>query len=103
LVFGSVAINGGFQSGSDELGFTNSDQQRFGPDSGRPFLRHFVPFLPPGATATLPQWQEAFRAVTFRNSSGAPSTAARTISFVFNDWCPGQRRRMPASRSRSPR
>jgi hypothetical protein len=37
-------------------------------------------------TATLEQWQAALRAVTYRNSSDAPTTAtARTISYVVND------------------
>ena len=38
-----------------------------------------------GSTATLAQWQAAFRAVTYANSSDAPSTAARTVSYTIND------------------
>jgi sugar lactone lactonase YvrE len=38
-----------------------------------------------GGTATLAQWQAALRSVAYRNSSSAPTTAARTISFVVND------------------
>ena len=38
-----------------------------------------------GGTATTAQWQAALRAVTYANSSDAPSTAARTVSFTVND------------------
>ncbi len=38
-----------------------------------------------GGTATLAQWQAALRSVAYRNSSDAPTTAARTISFVVSD------------------
>ncbi len=38
-----------------------------------------------GATATLAQWQATLRAVTYRNSSDAPSTATRTVTFTAND------------------
>lgn len=36
-------------------------------------------------TATLAQWQAALRAVTYENSSQAPTTADRTISFTLSD------------------
>src|SRR5690606_27747488 len=39
----------------------------------------------PGTAATLAQWQEALRAVTYSNTSSTPNTANRTISFVVND------------------
>src|SRR5258706_4079029 len=38
-----------------------------------------------GSTATLAQWQAAFRAVQYSNSSDNPSTSARTVSFSVND------------------
>ena len=38
-----------------------------------------------GGTATLAQWQAAFRAVQYSNSSDNPSTSARTVSFQVND------------------
>src|SRR5260221_763767 len=38
-----------------------------------------------GGTATLAQWQAAFRAVQYSNRSDNPSTAARTVSFTVND------------------
>src|SRR5258708_15587481 len=38
-----------------------------------------------GSTATMAQWQVAFRAVQYSNSSDNPSTAARTVSFTVND------------------
>src|SRR5207244_4230041 len=37
------------------------------------------------ATATLLQWQSALRSVTYMDTSDAPGTANRTISFVVND------------------
>ena len=38
-----------------------------------------------GATATLAQWQAALRSVTYTNTSDAPDTTNRNVSFVVND------------------
>ena len=38
-----------------------------------------------GATATLVQWQTALRAVKYTNTSDAPNTTARTVTFVVNE------------------
>ena len=38
-----------------------------------------------GATATLLQWQNALRAVSYTNSSDTPDTGTRTITFQAND------------------
>ena len=37
------------------------------------------------ATATLAQWQTALRAVTYTNTSDAPTATARTVTFVTSD------------------
>ena len=38
-----------------------------------------------GRTATLAQWRAALRAVKYFNTSDAPTTTARTVTFVVND------------------
>lgn len=87
LASATVSITGGFQPGADVLAFLNTNATLYGNiavssyDSGTGVLS----LVSPGATATLTQWQNALRAVTFENTSEAPTTTDRTVSFVAND------------------
>src|SRR5262249_26251354 len=101
LASATVAIVGNFQSGEDVLAFPSDGLDRaHSPGSSRPGPG--VLALPPAtATATLAQWQAALRAVTYADSSDAPVTADRPVSFVLNDGTDAGRPR--PRRSPSPR
>lgn len=82
----TVAITGSFQSLEDLLSFTNTSATTFGNiagsyNSGAGFLT----LTSSGSTATLAQWQAALRAITYNNSSNAPNTATRTVTFTATD------------------
>lgn len=85
LASASISVAANFAAGQDVLGFTANPASMgnisgtYAPASGVLSLNSA------GATATLAQWQEALRAVTYQNSSGNPSTAARGIAFAVND------------------
>ena len=84
LASATVSITGNFASGQDVLGFINGPGMgnisgSYNPATG------VLNLTSAGATATLAQWQTALRAVTYLNSSDAPSTLARTVRFVVND------------------
>ncbi|MBU3055927.1 DUF4347 domain-containing protein [Pseudomonas indica] len=79
----TVAITGNFASGQDVLAFTN-DGSTMGNISAS-YATGVLSLTSAGGTATLAQWQAALRSVTYSNSSEAPSTANRTISFTVND------------------
>ncbi|MFN9587779.1 MAG: beta strand repeat-containing protein [Pseudomonadaceae bacterium] len=86
LASATVSITGGFQSGADVLAFTNDGSSSMGNitasyDAGTGVLT----LSSAGASATLAQWQAALRSVSYSNSSDAPSTTDRTISFTAND------------------
>ena len=74
-----------FVTGQDVLGFT-ANASTMGNIAGTYNATTGVMSLTSsGNTATLAQWQAALQAVTYSNSSDAPSTLARTISYVVND------------------
>ncbi|MES2821622.1 MAG: Ig-like domain-containing protein [Pseudomonadota bacterium] len=82
----TVSITGNFVSGQDVLAFTNDNAATFGNiaasyNAGTGVLS----LTSAGATATLAQFQAALRAVTYTNTSDAPTTSNRTVSFVAND------------------
>jgi Ca2+-binding RTX toxin-like protein len=86
LASATVAITGNFHAAEDVLAFTNSSSTIFGNvvgsyNSGTGVLT----LTSSGATATLAQWQAALQAVTYADSSDAPNTALRVISFTAND------------------
>ncbi|WP_068618272.1 S-layer homology domain-containing protein [Paenibacillus tuaregi] len=81
----TVSLTGNFHSGQDVLGFSN-DGTTMGNivgsyNSGTGVLT----LTSSGATATLSQWQGALRSVTYSNTSIAPNTLTRTISFSVSD------------------
>lgn len=83
LASATVTISESFQLGEDVLGFTSG---AFGNILGSYNAGTGVLTLTSeGATATVIQWQDALRAVTYSNSSQDPTATNRTISFVVND------------------
>lgn len=84
LVKATVAITGNFKAAEDSLAFTNDGSM--GNISGSYNSETGVLALTSaGATATVAHWQAALRAVTFGNSSEAPSTLERTVTFSMNN------------------
>ncbi|MDE1714002.1 Ig-like domain-containing protein (plasmid) [Chromobacterium amazonense] len=86
LASATVSITGNFHSGEDALAFSNTSSATFGNivgsyNSGTGVLT----LTSSGATATVAQWQAAFRAVTYTDTAITPNNATRTISFVVND------------------
>src|SRR5438445_5587212 len=85
LTSGSVSITGGFASAEDVLSFTNVPATMGNIAGAYNAATGVMTLTSAGGTATLAQWQAAFRAVQYSNSSDNPSTAARTVSFTVND------------------
>ncbi|MCD1638529.1 DUF4347 domain-containing protein [Pseudomonas stutzeri] len=81
----TVAITGNFASGQDVLAFTNDGSTMGNISASYNAATGVLTLTSAGGTATLAQWQAALRSVTYSNSSDAPSTANRTISFTVND------------------
>jgi len=84
LASATVSITGNFQSG-DVLSFINDGSTMGNITATYDAGTAAMTLTSADATATLAQWQAALRSVTYGNSSDAPSTANRTISFVAND------------------
>ncbi len=74
----TVSITANFQSGEDELDFTNQLGITGSYNSGTGVL---------SLTGTAPpaDYQTALRSVGYRNTSATPSTASRTVSFQASD------------------
>src|SRR6185369_12601871 len=85
LASGTVSITTNFAVGQDVLGFTNVPATMGNIAGVYNAATGVMSLSSAGATATLAQWQAAFRAVTYSNSSDNPSVAARTVSYVVND------------------
>jgi hypothetical protein len=82
----TVAITGGFQSGKDELSFTNDGvtmgniaEQSYNSATG------VMTLTSSSASATLAQWQSALQSVTFTNTAVTPDNTTRTIGFTATD------------------
>jgi hypothetical protein len=81
-----VSITGNLHSGEDVLAFSNTSSTLFGNISGSySALTGVLSLSSSGATATLAQWQNALRAVTYTDTSVTPNTATRTVSFSVSD------------------
>ncbi|MDO9354561.1 MAG: Ig-like domain-containing protein, partial [Solirubrobacteraceae bacterium] len=74
----SVAITANFASGQDVLSFTNTANITGSYNGGTGVLTL-------SGTDTVAAYQAALRAVRYANSSDAPSTAARTITYSARD------------------
>ncbi len=81
----TVSITGNFQPGADVLIFVNDGSTMGNITASYDAGTGVLTLTSAGATATLAQWQAALRSVTYSNSSDAPGTANRTISFIAND------------------
>jgi Ca2+-binding RTX toxin-like protein len=84
LAAARVAINN-FSAG-DVLAFTNNDSAAFGNISASyDSVNGELTMTSAGATATLTQFQNALRAVTFTSTSEDPNSNNRTLSFRADD------------------
>ncbi|QBR02983.1 DUF4347 domain-containing protein [Paraburkholderia pallida] len=78
---GTVSITGNFVSGEDMLGFTGN-ASLYGDITGSYNAATGVMTLTSASgTATIAQWQSAFRAVTYTDTAVTPYAATRTMSF----------------------
>jgi CSLREA domain-containing protein len=75
---GFVSITASFQSAEDSLGFTNQNGISGSYDSGTGVLTL-------SGTATLAHYRTALGSVTYTNTSDAPSSATRTVTFGVLD------------------
>src|SRR5439155_1057148 len=82
----TVQITGNLHSAEDVLAFTNTSVTNFG-DITASYVAGsgLLTLSSSGASATLAQWQNALRAVTYTDTSDTPDTGARTITFQAND------------------
>jgi hypothetical protein len=78
LTGATVTISGNYASGQDVLAFTDQLGITGSWDAGTGVLTL-------SGTTTVANYQTALRSVTYENSSDAPSTLPRTVSFVVND------------------
>ncbi|WP_323814972.1 putative Ig domain-containing protein [Cellvibrio sp. NN19] len=85
LASATVSITTGFATAEDVLAFTNDGATMGNIAASYDAGTGVLTLTSSSATATLAEWQAALAAVTYTNSSDAPSTATRTISFVVND------------------
>ena len=73
-----------FVAGQDLLSFTN-DGATMGNIAVASNLSGVLTLTSAGSTASTAQWQAALRAVTYANSSDAPSTTQRSVDFQITD------------------
>ena len=78
LVSATIAISASYVSGQDVLSFTNQlgITGSWDPDAGMLTLT---------GTALVADYQTALKSVKYTNTSHAPSTATRTVSFIASD------------------
>ncbi|GIO54054.1 S-layer homology domain-containing protein [Paenibacillus cineris] len=82
----SVSISGNFFSNQDILAFINDGSTMGNITGSYNAETGTLTLTSSGASATIAQWQQALRAVTYSNTSTDPYTAAiRTITFTVND------------------
>ena len=78
LASATIRIAANFSSGQDMLAFTNQNGITGSWNAG-------TGVLVLSGSASVGNYQAALRSVTYANTSDAPSTANRTVSFVVND------------------
>ena len=81
----TVSITGNLQTAEDVLAFTNNPATMGNISAVYTAGTGVLALTSAGATATLAQWQAALRSVTYNDTSAAPNTSNRTISFAVND------------------
>jgi VCBS repeat-containing protein len=85
LASATVAVSGGYQSGEDVLGYVNNPEAHGNVSGSFNASTGVLTLTSVGTTATLAQWQEALRSVTYLNTSDTPNTLARTVTVAVND------------------
>ena len=85
LASATVAVSGGYQSGEDVLGYVNNPQAHGNISGSFNASTGVLTLTSVGTTATLAQWHEALRSVTYLNTSDVPNTSARTVTVMVND------------------
>ena len=85
LATATVSITTGFAAAEDVLSFVNDGATMGNIAASYDAGTGVLTLTSNSATATLAEWQTALAAVTYTNSSEAPSAATRTISFIVND------------------
>lgn len=85
LASATVSITANFQSGADVLAFTNNGTSMGNIAASYDAATGALTLASADASATVAEWQAALRAVTYANTSDAPTTSTRTVSFVVND------------------
>ncbi|MGA0607280.1 hypothetical protein ACO2Q0_14915 [Phenylobacterium sp. VNQ135] len=78
---GTVSITSGFQAGADVLGFTANAGTMGNITGAYNATTGVLTLTSAGGTATLSQWEAAFQAVTYANSTDTPTAADRVVSF----------------------
>ncbi|MDD0977135.1 DUF4347 domain-containing protein [Pseudomonas fontis] len=96
FVQATVAITGNLQVGQDVLAFTANPAITGDITGSYNPLTGVMTLSSASGTATTAQWQAALHSVTYTNTSDAPNTATRTVSFIIND---GQLNSLAASRT----
>ncbi|MDP9701528.1 hypothetical protein J2T16_004470 [Paenibacillus intestini] len=85
LASATVAITGNFHAGEDMLMFINYGQNMGNITASYNAGTGVLTLTSSGATATLAQWQNALRSITYSNAAITPNTATRTVSFTVTD------------------
>ncbi len=85
LLSATVAIIGNLHNTEDALTFTNDGSTMGNIAAIYNSFNGILTMTSSGATATLAEWQAAFRAVIFKNISDTPNSSNRTVSFTAND------------------
>ncbi|WP_336787952.1 S-layer homology domain-containing protein [Paenibacillus sp. MMO-177] len=86
LASATIIVSGNFSAQEDVLAFTNDNAATYGNiTASYSSASGQLTLTSAGATATLSQWQNALRAVTYMNTAANPDTATRTVSLSVND------------------
>ena len=85
LASATVTVSGGYRSGEDVLGYVSNSQASGNISGSFDANTGVLTLTSVGTTATLAQWQEALRSVTYLNTSDVPNTSARTVTVAVND------------------
>ncbi|WP_336771070.1 S-layer homology domain-containing protein [Paenibacillus sp. MMO-58] len=86
LASATVTVSSHFSAQEDVLAFANDNAAAYGNiTASYSSTSGELTMTSAGAAATLSQWQNALRAVTYNNIAATPDTAARTVSFTVND------------------
>ncbi|MBB3259765.1 energy-converting hydrogenase Eha subunit B [Paraburkholderia bannensis] len=85
LASATVQIGAGFHAGEDVLSFVNDGTTMGNITASYDATHGTLTLTSAGASATLAQWQNALRSITYTDTAITPDTATRTISFSVND------------------